>query len=141
MQGSMDFFFSVEGGDANNQSPFLNDFTLTTGVSDLEMLLQMLVKIDVGHVKHLQLRHITSLDCWVSTIGELMFHNVHAKVKGSLFAGIKCRTCTSPGFRDLEKVLRTEQASKDLTKLVNDILAFIGNVVESKTVKDELNEW
>ena len=141
MQGSMDFFFSVEGGDANNQSPFLNDFTLTIGVSDLEMLLQMLVKVDVGHVKHLQLRHITSLDCWVSTIGELMFHQVHAKVKGSLFAGIKCRTCTSPGFRDLEKVLRTEQASKDLTKLVNDILAFIGNVVESKTVQDEINEW
>merc|ERR1712072_1399523 len=65
LQGSLDFYFAVEGGDANNHSPFLNDFTFTLGVSNLEMLIQMLIKIDIGHVKHLQLRHITHIDCWV----------------------------------------------------------------------------
>eukprot|EP00943_MAST-04B_sp_MAST-4B-sp1_P007716 g7716.t1 len=142
LQGSVDIYIGVpDGGAANDHKTFLNDFTLTVGVSELEMLVQMLVKIDMGHIEHLQLRHITHLDCWVTTVGQLMFHQVQAKVVGSLFAGIKCRTCTSPGFRDLQKTLSTEEASKDLTELVNQILDFVSNLVESKTVQDEINTW
>ena len=142
LKGSVDVMFGAQGGQANNFSPILNDFTFTLGISELEALIQVLIKIDHGNLRHLQIRHIVHLDCWISTIGQLMFHQVHAKLKDSLFAGIKCRTCTSPGFRDLQQTLSTEQASKDLKKLVNDIFDFLSNLVESSVVVQmEINKW
>ena len=81
LQGSVDVMFGAQGGQANNFSPILNDFTFTLGMSELEALIQVLVKIDHGNLRHLQIRHIVHLDCWVSTIGQLMFHQVHANEK------------------------------------------------------------
>ncbi len=141
LEGSIDVYFAADGAKGNGYSPILNDFTFSVGISELQVLIQMLIKLDLGNLKHLQLRHVVHLDCWVSAIGELGFHQAHAKFFGSLFASIKCRTCTSPGFRELEKTLSTEQATKDLTEIANRVFDFVGKMVESNNVKTEINKW
>ena len=141
LMGSLDVYLSVEGGQANGNKSFLNDFTFTVGVSDLEIFLGLLVKMDLGHVSNLQLRHISHLDCWVSTIGSFVLSQAHARVNGSLFAGLKCRHCSSPGFRDLQDTLSTAQASKDLTEIINGVLNFVSKSIESEAVQDQVNAW
>ena len=98
LKGSIDVYISTQGGDGNNKSPFINDFTFTIGVSGLQMLLQVVPKIDLGNINHLQLRHLAQLDCWISALAEVVFHQVRAKIKGSLSASVNCRKCTSPGI-------------------------------------------
>ena len=103
LKGSIDVYISTQGGDGNNKSPFINDFTFTIGVSGLQMLLQVVPKIDLGNINHLQLRHLAQLDCWISALAEVVFHQVRAKIKGSLSASVNCRKCTSPGILDLRR--------------------------------------
>ena len=139
LKGSIDVYISTQGGDGNNKSPFINDFTFTIGVSGLQMLLQVVPKIDLGNINHLQLRHLAQLDCWISALAEVIFHQVRAKIKGSLSASVNCRKFTSPGIFDLQKTLSTEQASEDLTNLFNKMLLFVSNIIESESVHTEIN--
>ena len=46
LKGSIDVYISTQGGDGNSGS-LMNDFTFTIGVSGLQMLLQVVPKIDL----------------------------------------------------------------------------------------------
>ena len=138
---SIDVYLGVAGGDSNKNRSFENDFTLSLSVSELELFLQIFAMLDLGHLENLQLRHITKLDCWISTVGRVAFQRVRVHVKGLLFPSIKCRHCTSPGFLGLQTTLSTPEAKRDLTNIVNRVLNFTSNIIESDEVQQTVDDY
>merc|ERR1719247_2913890 len=100
------------------------------GVERFEALLQTLAKINLGALQHMSVRHFPHVDCWVSTLAALGLTRIRAAAEG-VFAGVHCHECTSPGFRDLQRTVSTEAASKEMTAFVKSFFESTSKLLES----------
>ena len=136
LTGSINMFFGMEKGQMEMQ----NNFTITAGVSELNLFVQMLARLDFGAIQHLQLAELPSIDCWIATMDEFGLPKVALAV-GSVFADLECVSCSSPGIRELSKTLQTDEAKQDLTTGINKIFNHTIGILQHEDTTKKVNKW
>eukprot|EP00980_Cylindrotheca_fusiformis_P014861 scaffold4056_cov115-Cylindrotheca_fusiformis.AAC.5 len=121
-----------------------NDVEISLDMYSLSMILQMMFNISETRFRNFLLGDILDFNCWLATIPAptLDIYGIRAdgveptaelrKIVASvanLNLHVSCIECSSPGMRELTRLLSTSEAQEDLTETANSLLAYITELI------------
>jgi len=117
---SVDVLLEISGGGSMKMR---NHVRLSLSLSNLDIMLKLLIKLNVPNVLHMQLQHVTNINCLLSALAPedgFGISQFSASIARSAI-NVDCISCSSPQLFELSQRLRSEDSVRELTDGVNGL--------------------
>jgi hypothetical protein len=141
-----------------SETEIRNELDITLDLRSVNLLATALLRISEQSLLKFPLRDVTNVHCWAATLPPPSLDSRGVRVAGTqsplsltdLVASVTAANlnitctdggCSSPGFVDLSKLLQTQEAQEDSTRVANDLVEYATRLLGGEFLQVKIDRF